>query len=718
MNKSIYKTVVVENTFADVIDDYEKFARVLISLGLEDTNITPSGVIKDLSGFPLGEEPFIKGSNLFTGSKLMLSKYIDKMPHGIIDKKIPGIGATTLEINSGRNSIIVLPTKALAYSKHKQHSHTLYVGSTIDRLKRTSSSDIRNYLNKTGNKKFLVVADSLGRLLDTIGEQVYEDYFLMVDEIDVLQSDNNYRPQLEDIVDYYLKFPPKNRCMVSATVREFSNPMLRSECKFNVTWICDEPRKVRLLHTDNLIKAVVEEINKCPKSKIFIAYNSILSIRNIIAGLDEGTRKDCAILCSDASIKEAGEYYSPLLEVDELGKNVLPNRINFATCCYYTGIDIFDSYHLITVSDVNQSHTVLSMEKMVQICGRSRMPSGVLSETVIYNTVSKEALNKVAKRRMVGNYSDWLISKAEKVLNLIDAADKISGNDDDLKDLFDLVKAAIKDKARQYSIGEAPIELIRRNIVGTYVPAYLNIDYLNEKQDLYKHIYTSKGQVEMVFAQDKYHCQVVDSISVLYERTEKQVNNERVNKVRLDGLRDEDLKETIETIKELESAGRLTDKALKGCRRQGKSYIRTFIDRFTMLNDYLDTSFLLIKLWEIRNMNNKAFKNFNNAVVYWALVDNHPFKQSFNEAFKDRSKLYSSDEILSLIVSMIVKYHVHKSITRHKAINLLKAFYEVKRTKFGGLNKYQIIGENPYHLQEHKDRIPYIENNLLTLFSI
>lgn len=143
MNKSIYKTVVVENTFVDVIDDYEKFARVLISLGLEDTNITPSGVIKDLSGFPLGEEPFIKGSNLFTGSKLMLSKYIDKMPHGIIDKKIPGIGATTLEINSGRNSIIVLPTKALAYSKHKQHSHTLYVGSSIDRLKRTSSSDIR-----------------------------------------------------------------------------------------------------------------------------------------------------------------------------------------------------------------------------------------------------------------------------------------------------------------------------------------------------------------------------------------------------------------------------------------------------------------------------------------------------------------------------------------------------------------------------------------------
>ena len=36
-----------------------------------------------------------------------LADFIDKMPHGIIDKKIPGIGATTLEINSKRNSIIV-----------------------------------------------------------------------------------------------------------------------------------------------------------------------------------------------------------------------------------------------------------------------------------------------------------------------------------------------------------------------------------------------------------------------------------------------------------------------------------------------------------------------------------------------------------------------------------------------------------------------------------
>ena len=47
---------------------------------------------------------------------------------------------------------------------------------------------IIEYLQKEGYKKLLVVADSLGRLLKLIKEENYKDYFLMIDEIDVLQS--------------------------------------------------------------------------------------------------------------------------------------------------------------------------------------------------------------------------------------------------------------------------------------------------------------------------------------------------------------------------------------------------------------------------------------------------------------------------------------------------------------------------------------------------
>ena len=445
------------NTYADIIDwDIltEREYQIIRDLKDNGIEITPTTIIKDLSGLPIGQEEYVGDGSAFTGKKHMLSDYLNKMPHGIIDKRIPGIGATTLEIKSRRNSIIVFPTKALAYSKHLKHHNTLYVGSSIEGKKGTSNAEIQHYINTKSYKKLLVVADSLKRVLTLIKEENYDKYFLMIDEVDVLQSDNNYRPQLEDVIDYYLKFPPKNRCMVTATMKAFSNPQLEHECKFNLPWICDVPREVKLLHTDNITMAVVEEILKHPNEKIFIAYNSIVHIREIILELEEETRKDCTILCSEASIKEAGSYYAPKLEKGEDGKEKLPSRINFATCCYFTGIDIEDKYHLISVSDIRHSHSILSIDRMTQIHGRCRISKGVLSETLVYSTFkSKEVktiFDELKKRRKHENYSKYLIHKTEKVLNLIDSADKLSNNDSDLRELFKIVKEAIYKRSTFY----------------------------------------------------------------------------------------------------------------------------------------------------------------------------------------------------------------------------------------------------------------------------
>lgn len=228
----------------------------------------------------------------------------------------------------------------------------------------------------------MVVADSLGRLLKLIKEENYKDYFLIIDEIDVLQSDSNYRPHLEDVIDYYLLFPPKNRCMVTATMKEFTNSLLKKECLFPISWQWEKKRNIKLLHTNNIIQVVINEIKSHPNEKIFIAYNSILQIQNIISSLEEEVKKECAILCSEASIKEAGEYYAAKLDSND----VLPNRINFATCCYFTGIDISDNYHLITVSDSRRDYSMLTLDRMTQIYGRCRGEYKILSDTIVYNT--------------------------------------------------------------------------------------------------------------------------------------------------------------------------------------------------------------------------------------------------------------------------------------------------------------------------------------------
>lgn len=690
------------NTFADVIDwdDLtEKDYQTIQELKENGITITPDTVIEDLSGFPVGEAPN-KVTGIFANKKHLLSNYLTKMPHGLVDKKIPGIGATTLEINSKRNSIIVFPTKALAYSKHSKHPNTLYVGSEIKGEKeKVTNQQIEEYLAKDGYKKLLVVADSLGRLLGIIGKN-YKDYFLMIDEIDVLQTDKNFRPQLENVIDYYLMFPLKNRCMVTATMKEFINPLLKKECKFSITWIYNARRDVKLLHTNNTTQTVIEEIISHPRDKIFIAYNSILQIQNILSTLDEETRKECAILCSEASIKEAGEYFAP-----KLGDNdTLPARINFATCCYFTGIDIEDSYHLITVSDVRRSHSMLTLDRMTQIHGRCRKDNGVLSETIIYNT-----LGYVSVMESMEKYTATLLNKAQKVLKVLESADTISQGDYTLTDLFAIIKEAIREKAQERIAGNELINLTRKDIYGKNVPAYLNIDYIIERTDLYASYFMPETLKEVLGKQ----VNIISYKSLPHGVSPEQNSIEKTNKDAQNKLTDSYIQEAIDNIKVLSTTGQLNDNTLHLYIRQSRSRTKIFLERFIKLYKYVDLDSLLHQLWEIRTSNSIAYKNLNNAVMYWALDEEHPFKVAIRRSFT-LNKSYSASEIQE-ILAPIVQYHLHKVLKPRKYVALLKSIYATDRTSG---NKYTIRGENPRGFKEHTGRIATKENNLLKLFML
>lgn len=690
------------NTFADVIDwdDLtEKDYQTIQELKENGITITPDTVIEDLSGFPVGEAPN-KVKGIFANKRHLLSNYLTKMPHGLVDKKITGIGATTLEINSKRNSIIVFPTKALAYGKHSKHPNTLYAGSEIKGEKeKVTNQQIEEYLAKGGYKKLLVVADSLGRLLGIIGKN-YKDYFLMIDEVDVLQTDNNFRPQLENVIDYYFMFPSKNRCMVTATMKEFNNPLLKKECKFSITWTYNARRDVKLLHTNNIIQAVIEKVISHPTEKVFIAYNSILQIRNIIASLDEETRKECAILCSEASIKEAGEYFAP-----KLGDNdTLPARINFATCCYFTGIDIEDSYHLITVSDVRRSHSMLTLDRMTQIHGRCRKVNGILSETIIYNT-----LGYVSVMESMDSYAVTLLHKAKKVLKVIESADDIMQGDHTLTDLFAMVKEAIREKAQERIAGNELINLTRKDVHGKDVPAYLNIDYIIERTELYSTYFMPETLKEVLSKQVK----IISYNSLNYDVSPEQNIIEKTNKDAQNKLTDSNIQDAIKYIKTLSTTGQLNDNTLYSYTRYCRSKTKIFLERFIKLYRYVDLDSLLHQLWEIRTSNSVVFKNLNNTVMYWALDEEHPFKVAIRRCFT-LNRSYSANEIQDKLTP-IVQYHLHKVLKPRKYVALLKSMYATDRTSG---NKYIIRNENPRGFREHTCRIATKENNLLKLFML
>jgi len=260
---------IVYNTLGDIHDKPWKGFSIGQNGEVEEFVENPNAIIESLNGIFIGNKKYEIPQELGGGEfeEIPLRRFIDKLPHGIFDKKVAGIGATTIEIKSNRHSILVMPTKFLAYNKAQKHNNTIYVGSgingeTSDRYFEKLEQNIISYINNQDikYKKFLVVADSLGRLIDIIIKtqqyDIYNHFFLMVDEIDLLQDDSNYRPNLESVIDYYFRFSVKNRCLVSATMRSFTHPLLAKECVFNLDNLFKKKRNIDLIHTDNINKTV------------------------------------------------------------------------------------------------------------------------------------------------------------------------------------------------------------------------------------------------------------------------------------------------------------------------------------------------------------------------------------------------------------------------------------------------------------------------------
>lgn len=633
-----------------------------------------------------------------------LSDYLDKLPHGIFDKKVPGIGATTIEILSRRHSILVMPTKTLAYTKALKHLHCLYVGSAFEETRYTTKDDIIDYIRnkEITHKKFLVVADSLGRLIDVFKSlviDVYNDYFLMIDEIDLFQEDSSYRPKLEDVIDYYFRFNVKKRCLVSATMREFSNPLFEKECRFDISKAFIRNRKINLIHSNNINKIVRDTILQYPNEKILIAYNSITEILNVISLLDDELKNECGIMCSDASQKETNGYYTKLNK-----DSTLSHRITFMTCTYFAGVDIEEKYHLITVSNMKKTYQTLSIDKMTQIYGRCRLDKGILSDTIIYNTMNYKYGGNI------NYYKDSLLKKADKVIALYQAADDLSKGDNDLMKLFDIVKEAIQEKASESMYGGKSLSLTRFNIEKEPVIAYFNIDYLIERKKLESGLYYDSKEFPNRLARAEnllsYH-------DLSEEKNEEQENLERINEVNQANNYDNEIKSIIDNIKILEQSNSLTEQSIQKLLWNTKKQVRIFCERFLRLYEHISASELCGFLWNIRYDNDKSFKGLNNTIMYWAMEDNHPFKLAIREAFKI-GESYSPEIILENMNS-IIHYHMHKKMEKNRvAVFLLKQFFKTERPR----KDYKIVKEYPYDFINHNKRIPKEENNLRKYFMI
>lgn len=374
------------------------------------------------------------------GSLIKLGDILKHLPHGIFDKAITGLGGTTLELDSPRPSIVVEPLNITAFTKSRLKSlkNNLEIHYFGTKSRKAKEGPIRqqliSYLKECKSTnvfpKIVCINDqlvSLKKIIETDSEYAFNEFHLLLDEIDFMQESTTYRESMQHSIEIYFSHPKIKRTLLSATITEFFDPRFLKEKK-TVIKVKKFPKvPTKLVSSLSLRSDITNEvlaILQDSQDKILIAHNQISGIKEIIAllilkGISEN---DIAVLCSPQNETEFKNNYQT---ISDGGK--LPKRINFITSAYFNGFDIEEAMHVILSIDFQRPSLRLSARTLYQIQGRTRI--GVTSCTMVFrhgNTsipkITRENVMEVIKYlEPVNNiYNDLINSKLQFLKNHAD----------------------------------------------------------------------------------------------------------------------------------------------------------------------------------------------------------------------------------------------------------------------------------------------------------
>lgn len=568
-----------------------------------------------------------------------LSNFFETLPYGLLKKNRTGIGATTLELKSRRNSIVVVPTRALAFEKAKQSKNpntnkykVLYVGGRIIGFQVPT---IEEYIADIDikYKKFIVVVDSLPTLLNIIKEEHFKDYFIMFDEIDSYQYDSSYRPNMESAFANYFKFPKTQRCLVSATIGTFSNPLINKEPIINVTFNSPSPRNITVQHTDNVLvttkKLIEERLESSPNEKILVAFNLVTrGILPIIKSLPEDIQTKCGVLCSSKIKDDIGAFYR------EIVSSELPTQITFMSCTYFVGIDIQERFHLISCCDVFHPFTLLTIDKFQQIAGRCRNNEGLLSETIVYNSIGEIQnhnldLNKI--RKVICDDAQLLVDISQNIYNAKHRFQTLFFGSQDINN-SDLESCSRKKYGQSSTLNTVFEHEGKLNI------AYFNIDNIIIQNSLLQSLYSEQSILPSQLREQGNIVEVAPSIS-----DPEQIREEIIDDIQESILqtREEERDTFIEQLRakdSIEERRQLAEGLRINCSRGNTLFLEHFIE----LQNYVPFEQLISGLQEWDSP--RTYNDFFNSVIIWALHRDHPIRLLINRLF-EIGKSYTGDEM-------------------------------------------------------------------------
>ena len=300
----------------------------------------------------------------------------------ILSKRIPGCGATTLELNTIHNSIIIVPNVPVINSKCQKDENNIILGV----YETVTVDDIVEYLHEHNIYKIMTTPESFPKVkkaCELCGLNIYTDFFLLDDECHQLVKDVDYRADIVLPMDDFFMF--ERKALVSATPLGFSDPRFKDFETIEIHTSYDYKQKIQVVHTYSVAKTVREYLESHKDNKVCIFLNSVDGIYSLMNQL--GILNDATVYCAPKSrIKLKSEHN--FTNVYDVWSADTMKQYNFFTARFYTAFDLELDYRpdLLMITDPHLSpYTMLDVDTdCIQICGRFR--NGISSATHIYRT--------------------------------------------------------------------------------------------------------------------------------------------------------------------------------------------------------------------------------------------------------------------------------------------------------------------------------------------
>ena len=308
-----------------------------------------------------------------------LSNVLSEIPTDcILSKRVPGCGATTLELKTNRNSIIIVPNVPVIQSKEKKEPYPKGVYEDV------TVSEVVTYLKENIRYKIMTTPESFGKIkvaCEKCNINIYSEFFLLMDECHQLVKDVDYRNFIVLPMADFFKF--KNKAMVSATPLGFSDPRLKKFDTLEVRADYDYQQEITVINAYNTTKAIGEYLESHQNGTVCFFVNSITQIYSIMRHFK--LLEDSTVYCAPKSVTKLKEGYDFTNAYKEWSAETM-KRYNFFTGRFFSAFDLELTYKpdLVMITDPYLSpYTMLDVDTdCIQICGRFR--KGVNSATHIY----------------------------------------------------------------------------------------------------------------------------------------------------------------------------------------------------------------------------------------------------------------------------------------------------------------------------------------------